>query len=459
MLSVCTHPRRSAGVFGTFGWRMFNSAERAGASCTFYRSSPSRGARFLGRFAWTVQMERVRARLVMSAPREFSSRLPRIVMIDAALRENGGTRVLIDLAARWVRAGAPTEYFVMQKIAEEAPDLVALARDRVPVVYGCDTPGRLRNALPKVFMRFWRAARRADVVVCVSEDGMNLLVGAAVAKLLRKPFVVVIHAPVRKAADDWMPRRLHGAMFASHRSAAALVCVADGCIEDLIAVGVDRSRIHVIRNGIDVERIQRAAAAEIDPPLPARVERPLVVAVGRLCAQKGFDLLLRAHAQVVKQGLAHHLAVIGEGPDRPQLEALISELGIASSVWLLGFRPNPHAVVARSDLFCLSSRYEGYPLVLIEALATGTAIVSGNCVTGPADILADGAYGDLVEANSVDALAAGIARHLRDRSRLAAIAQKGPAHARSFDPEHAAAEYMQVFSRVGRPQTAAELAA
>src|SRR5690606_37626457 len=131
---------------------------------------------------------------------------------------------------------------------------------------------------------------------------------------------------------------------------------------------------------------------------------PVLVAAGRLVPQKNFPLLLAAFAQLRAQRPAR-LLILGEGRERPRLEAAAHELGIAADVALPGHVDNPYAAYARASLFVLSSDWEGLPTVLIEALACGCPIVATDCPSGPAEILQGGRYGSLVPMGDAAALA------------------------------------------------------
>jgi glycosyltransferase involved in cell wall biosynthesis len=168
--------------------------------------------------------------------------------------------------------------------------------------------------------------------------------------------------------------------------------------------------VRVVVNGIDVREVRRRAglAPEGADAVPrARRAVPLVVANGRLAPQKGFDLLIEAHAQVVGAGVRHRLLITGDGPDRAALEALVRRLGVESSVELPGFSANPYPAMAAADVFVLSSRSEGLPLTLLEAMAVGAPIIATECGGGPRWLLGDSAGGQLVPPHSVDALGAG----------------------------------------------------
>jgi glycosyltransferase involved in cell wall biosynthesis len=166
-----------------------------------------------------------------------------------------------------------------------------------------------------------------------------------------------------------------------------------------------------------------------------------VVGVGRLAPVKGFDLLIRAHATARAAGADHILRLIGEGPHRAELEALVRELGVQDSVDFTGFQANPLPDLAAADLFVLSSRFEGSGgLVLLEALALGVPIVAVDCPSGPRRLLSDGRYGRLVPSEDVDALAAALVEYVKDPEPLRTLAAQGPQRAADFDPATTARE-------------------
>jgi glycosyltransferase involved in cell wall biosynthesis len=133
----------------------------------------------------------------------------------------------------------------------------------------------------------------------------------------------------------------------------------------------------------------------------------VLIAVGRLQIQKDYPTLLRAFAQV-RQKRPVRLLILGEGKERPMLEELIKTLGVEEDVSLPGFVMNPFAYMARASLFVLSSRWEGLPTVLIEAMCCGTPVVSTDCPSGPREILREGQYGQLVPVGEPTALARAI---------------------------------------------------
>lgn len=184
----------------------------------------------------------------------------------------------------------------------------------------------------------------------------------------------------------------------------ALVAVSRGVAESVTREsGVPPHDITTIYNPIVTpELIERARASA-----PGGGGDGLIVGVGRLDTQKDFPTLIRAFARARSQRPVR-LAILGEGPDRESLEALAAELGVEADVVLPGFVDNPYAWLAGAAVFVLSSRWEGLPTVLVEALACGCPVVSTDCPSGPDEILDGGRYGRLVPVGDAEALAAAI---------------------------------------------------
>ncbi len=177
-----------------------------------------------------------------------------------------------------------------------------------------------------------------------------------------------------------------------------------GVADDLSQVtGLPRERIKVLYNPVVTPELRQKARAPLNHPWFEAGQRPVVLAVGRLTKQKDFPTLIRAFAQV-RQARPARLLILGEGPDRAALEALITQLGLVDDVALPGFVENPYAYMSRASLYVLSSRWEGLPTVLIEALYCGPPVIATDCPSGPREILADGQHGLLVPVGDATAL-------------------------------------------------------
>jgi glycosyltransferase involved in cell wall biosynthesis len=190
-----------------------------------------------------------------------------------------------------------------------------------------------------------------------------------------------------------------------YRWADDIVAVSKGVADDLTQIlQVPSERVRVIYNPIVTPELMAKAEVALEHPWFRPGEPPLILAVGRLAEQKDLPTLIRAFAHV-QRSRPVRLLILGEGEVRQGLEALIGQLGLEHAISLPGAAMNPYPYMVRASLLALSSRWEGLPGVLIEALYCGVPIVSTDCPSGPREILADGQYGQLVPVGDVAALA------------------------------------------------------
>ncbi|HEY0232675.1 MAG TPA: glycosyltransferase [Dokdonella sp.] len=198
-------------------------------------------------------------------------------------------------------------------------------------------------------------------------------------------------------------------------------------------------------NVIDVDALRRAARAPIERPAES-----FIVSVARLDeGQKDHKTLLRAYAQVRERGRCKAaLVLIGEGRDRRELEQLADELGIGAAVHFLGFCANPSPYIRQAELLVLSSRYEGFGMVLGEAMALGTPVLSADCPTGPRDLLEDGKAGLLVPVGDVDAMARAIERLLTDTELRRSLVQAALQKIETFTPARANQRMLELAANI-----------
>jgi glycosyltransferase involved in cell wall biosynthesis len=149
---------------------------------------------------------------------------------------------------------------------------------------------------------------------------------------------------------------------------------------------------------------------------PSDLSNPVAIAAGRLTRQKGFDLLASAYAEVARETQDWKLKICGAGPMREKLLALVAESGAADRVELPRHVPAMLAEMERASMFVLSSRWEGFPMVLLEAMSVGLPVVSFDCPTGPREIVEDRRNGLLIPDGNVDALAAGLTEMIEDEA-------------------------------------------
>ncbi|MCC2676751.1 MAG: glycosyl transferase group 1, partial [Ramlibacter sp.] len=221
--------------------------------------------------------------------------------------------------------------------------------------------------------------------------------------------------------------------------AAAVVSVSQGVKRTLVELGVPEERIHVLANPVLGEDFQRLAQQPVDHPWFSDPSRPLVIGVGRLVPEKDFATLLRAFARI-RDATGARLVLVGEGPQRPPLEALVAELGLADDVWLAGYQANPCAMIAKSRVLVSSSRFEGFSLVVVEALASGCPVVA-TATMGASELLEDGRYGRIVPIGDPEAMAQAIAQTLGQPRAC----EPGQRRAAVFTVENSAAAYLSLF--------------
>jgi glycosyltransferase involved in cell wall biosynthesis len=230
-----------------------------------------------------------------------------------------------------------------------------------------------------------------------------------------------------------------------YRRADAVVVTSEGVGDDLVTTyGVPRAKIRVLHNPVDLEAIAQAASEPISDvvPMPAR---PVVVSAGRLAAVKNYALLIDAVAELS----AHQPVdawILGDGDERDSLAQRVLGKGLTGAVRFLGFQANPWRFMARASAFVLTSTYEGFGNVLIEAMACGVPVVATRS-PGTTEIISDGTNGLLVDHDAT-AVATAIERLLRDGDLSRRIVSQARAGVEHYAVPRVAARYDQMFQEL-----------
>jgi glycosyltransferase involved in cell wall biosynthesis len=368
----------------------------------------------------------------------MSSPSGRIVVFVSSLAAGGAERVASELVNHWSDAGRDVTLITLDGTSTDFYELRPGARR---VALGLMRSASGGSAVVENLIRA-RALRRAvgaihPVAMVSFCDVTNVL---ALVALLGSGIPVIVSERV-----DPRSHRIPATWSALRRllyPLARAVVVQTEPIAAWAREFVRADRVHVIPNFVRLpERLRSPACAD----LPARP--PRVVAVGRLTTQKGFDLLLRALARAADASWV--LEIAGEGPERGALEALASELGIRERVRFLGVVRDVPSLLAAAELFVLSSRYEGFPNVLLEAMAAGTACVSFDCPTGPRELIRDRVNGMLVRNGDVEALASSIVELLRDPAHRARVGAAAADSVRDFSVDGIARRWEALFPSAG----------
>ena len=228
--------------------------------------------------------------------------------------------------------------------------------------------------------------------------------------------------------------------------ASHFVCVSRGVTDDLIEqLGVPKERVSTIYNPVVTPNLDLQMAAPANHPWMSDGKEPVILSAGRLSRQKDYPTLVKAFARVAANRPCR-LIILGEGGRRRALERLVRKLGLTDRVSLPGWVDNPLAFMSRASLFVLSSRYEGLPGVLVQALACGCPCVSTDCPWGPAEILRDERLGRLVPVGDPARLADAMSTVL-DRPANRQALREGAAH---FSAARAISAYEDVLLSVIR---------
>jgi len=341
----------------------------------------------------------------------------RISFVMFSLSAGGAEKVASGLANHWVRIGHQVTFIT---IDSRKSDFYLLDERLTRVALGLAGESRswfqfLRNSLRRMGrLRTAVLAATPDVVVSFL-DATNVLV---LLTLLGSGIPVVVSERVdpRVKPTSGLLRLLRRAVYPLARALVVQTHEVSSWACEL----VKGDSVWVIPNAVMMPATSRGRAAA------SKVGKPFtVLSMGRLDAQKGFDLLLKAFALCSTKHSNWHLRIIGEGPERGPLTTLADKLGIKSRVHLDSITEEATRALLEGDLFVLSSRYEGFPNVLLEAMAVGLPVISCDCRSGPAEIIRDGVDGVLVPPENVIALAAAMDRLMsadEERRRLAARA-------------------------------------
>ncbi|WP_372722122.1 glycosyltransferase [Immundisolibacter sp.] len=371
--------------------------------------------------------------LPLSSARRPEGLVARVAIFVSSWPHGAIQRLMLNLAEEFAAAGHRIDLLAPRGSApaEGLPanmHLVTLA----PRLSALPGVGRHKRwFVPVALPALVRYLRRARPAALLSGGEWPNVVALAARRLAGSPTRVVVSEHVHVGAStagaaQRKPRRLlPGLMARLYPGADAIVAVSEGVRQDLLErFPLPPSQVHTVYNPVITSALLAARDAPLDDPWFVPGAPPVLLNVAQLRVQKDQATLLRAFAMVKKRRPAR-LLILGEGNQRPALEALTQELDIAADVRLAGFVSNPLAYMRRARLFVLSSRYEGFGNVLAEALVCGCPIVSTDCPSGPSEILEHGNYGRLTPVGDANALAAAILAAMEEPVELAGLEQRG----------------------------------
>lgn len=354
----------------------------------------------------------------------------------ATLGDGGVGRLTLLLTRRWCDMGIHVDLLLARTTSPYMSELDSRVR-----VF-CTGTSNPFFSTPRVAMYLLR--ERPDVIL---SDSLRLNRISHRAKTLSRSDVRVyttLHIPMG-VKEGLLPERkrprYRRQVIRTFSKNHGIIAVSQGVAQDLVThFPIPPQKVKVIYNPIVFPELFQKAREPISHSWFLSKDIPVVLAAGRFEPQKAFLTLIKAFHALQKEIMAR-LVILGDGKERGTMEALIAQFGLQDSVSLPGFVLNPYPYMANADLFVLSSAWEGFGIVLVEAMALGTPVVSTNCPFGPGEILENGRLGPLVPVGDISGLATAMKQALSNpvaRDELTKAAGRFSDHASAA----AYAEYM-----------------
>jgi len=332
---------------------------------------------------------------------ENDPRLDRIAIFFHDLGIGGAERVMLQLAEGFIDIGHPVDLVLARAQGLLLPEVHPDAR---VIDFSTKSPA----------VMFWKLIKyllTEKPVVLLSPFEVTSVIAIMAKKITGVSTKVVVRISTNLSKNKrtkWKKIIERVVVSKMYLLADGIIAVSRGVAEDLVSyVRIPFERITVIYNPIITDRLVQSAQAAVNHPFFADDHDPVILGVGRLAEEKDFTMLIKAF-DLVRRKIPARLIILGEGTERSTLERLIDSSGLQGVVDLSGFHLNPFAFMKKASVFVLSSKWEGLPGVLIQALACGCPVVSTDCYSGPSEILNGGQYGQLVPVGDVEAMASAI---------------------------------------------------
>ena len=351
-------------------------------------------------------------------------------MVDVTIFLNdlgggGAERVMLSLAEGFAARGYQVDLVSIKRqgayVGEQPKNVRVIFFNRSRLMLGLwDLVSYLKTSPPKVLLSALQNTNFLAIIAGLLAGGSSRIIPTVHSHVSHD---AQVSTGWKRTLEPYLVRLLYPLV-------DDLIAVSDNIKRDLECLGVQGQKIHRIYNPIVTPKLLAQTKDIVDHPWFKEQTIPLVMAVGRLHPIKDFSLLLEAMRRV-RAIRPVRLMILGEGPQRAALEALMVRLGLSECIAFLGFVENPVAYLRAARLLVVSSRWEGFSNVLVEALFVGTPVVSTDC-GGPREVLRGGRDGRLVPVNDPDQLAGAILKALDEIPDREALIKR--AHDFDLDP-------------------------
>jgi glycosyltransferase involved in cell wall biosynthesis len=329
----------------------------------------------------------------------------KVVFVLPSLRGGGAERVIVNI----VRNLDCLKFDIRLILLKKEGPYISLLPKNLQVV-DLDT-SRVKNSIIPLIKAI--NAIKPDVVFSTMGH-LNLAILAVRPLLSGNPKIIVREANT-PSKDITKKKKLFALLYKLlYPKADLIIAQCSEMKEDLKEYSnIDESKIRYIYNPLDVENIKNRAKGK-NPYDPSKIN---ILSVGRLSPQKGFDILINAFGLVLKEFPNAYLTILGEGNLKEELRKQAKELKIGDNISFVGFKDNPYPYYYSADMYVLSSRWEGFPNTLLEALACKTKVIATKCKSGPKEILGENEFGYLVEVEDYESLAEGIINYIPENNK------------------------------------------
>lgn len=362
----------------------------------------------------------------------------KILLIISSLSSGGAERVMSIMANYWTKNGIIIELLTLDSTDSDFYELdPSVLRLGLAVSKESSNPWQaINNNINR--LKKLRAAIKSstpDVVISFM-DKMNVLTLLATRGLGLK-IIIMEHTNPESHHISFAWRALRRLSYRYADLLGVLTERARPWAQTLIRKGAVFVMPNPIRDYRGDAQMEKSLRDFVGAPAQARV----IVSMGRLSFEKGFDMLIKAFAKAHESMPELWLVIFGEGRDRDTLQRLVGELALSGRVCFPGRVSFPIPLLKQSDLFVMSSRYEGFPMALCEAMACGLPVISFDCPTGPGEIIRNGVDGILVPPEDINALSKAIVRLIGDEVERKAMASRAPEILERFSEERVMAEW------------------
>jgi glycosyltransferase involved in cell wall biosynthesis len=362
----------------------------------------------------------------------------KVALFIPALNGGGAEKMMINLVKRFLELGIDCDLVVGNT---NGPYKKLLSSDMNVIDLNVN---KGLNTLPG-FVRYIRKAKPGIILSALETS--NLVSLWAKILLKRNGLQVYISERNHVSTSAKNATRIKEKLFPLflkrfYPAADGIITVSNGVADDLkTIIPKEAKKMVTIYNPVVTKEIINKSNDPLEFSIFKNRTKPVIISVGRLVPQKDYCTLIKAFEKV-KQKLDANLLILGEGPERKSIESLVVELGLEDAVYMPGFVDNPYKYIKNSSCFVLSSAWEGFGNVLVEAMACGTPVISTNCPSGPSEILEDGKYGALVPVKDYENLADSIINTLKNPIKSNVLMER----ANSFTLEAIADQYLTLLS-------------